>query len=155
MKKAMLYISLIMSAVYAVAVCLVVALQETIRSAAGMSEEMEMDFLIPVWDLFICLIVLVAAIAFGVLLLRAAERMQMNVETAAVIVLSILIVLMPWIFGLGYVVQFRYYGYSIGAYGAAAYSLIHQGITGCNPLLVFAMLLQIIHAGISLGKKGR
>ncbi len=154
MKKAMLYISLIMSVIYAVAVGLVIALQEPIRNAQGILAEA--PFMLPVPGLFVCIVMLAAVIVFAVLLLRADDNnMRAHMETAAVVVFSVLIVLMPWIFALVSVMQVRYYSYTAGAMGVAAYGVLQQGIATCNPFLVFAMLLQIIYAGISLGKKGR
>lgn len=155
MKRAMLYISLIMSVVYAVAVGFVIALQGPIRKAQGFIYDYEeAPFMLPVPVLFICIVMIAAAIVFAVLLLRADYNMRVHMETAAVIVFSVLIVLMPWIFNLVMVMQVRYYSYTVGAMGVAAYSVLQQGIAACNPLLVFAMLLQVIYAGISLGKKG-
>lgn len=155
MKKPILYISLAMSAIYAVAVCLCVVFQKALISGLG-GFRAEVDFMIPVADLCSCVIMVVLAVALNLLLLRAADDMRMNMEMAALIVFSILIIFMPWIFSLEQAMQFRYYAYLSGAEVAAAYSVIHMGIaTGCNPLLVFSMLLQTIHAGISLGRKGR
>lgn len=155
MKKAMLYISLIMSVVYAVTVGLVIALQEPIRNAQGIYGESEVPFMIPVPNIFICIVMIAAAIVFNILLQRAVDDIRTNIETVVVIVFSVLIVLMPWIFNLAMVMQVRYYSLTAGAMEVAACSVLQQGITACNPFLVLAMLLQIIHAGISLGKKGR
>lgn len=156
MKKAMLYISLIMSAIYAVAVSLVIALQAPIRNAQGFYAEAEAPFIIPVPGLFVCIVMLAAVIVFDVLLLREDDNnMRAHMETTVVAMFSVLIVLMPWIFGLVSVIQVRYYSYTVGAMGVAAYGVLQQGIAACNPVLVFAMLLQVIYAGISLGKKGR
>lgn len=130
MKKAMLYISL-----YA---------------------EVKAPFILPVAGLFVCIVMLAAVIVFAVLLLRADDNnMQAHMETAAVVVFAVLIVLMPWIFALLSVIQVQYYSNTAGAMGVAAYSVLQQGIAACNPILVFSMLLQIIYAGISLGRKGR
>lgn len=153
MKKAMLYISLIMSGIYAVAVCFVIALQELLRNAQGFKEQV--PFIIPVPSVFLTIIMVMMVVVFDILLLRSADDMRTHIETAAVVVLSVFMVFMPWIFNLGMIIQVRYYAYSIGAMGVAAYNLLHQGITACNPILVFSMLLQIVYAGISLGRKGR
>lgn len=155
MKKAMLYISLIMSVIYAVAVILVIALQESIMNAWGISGESEVPFMIPVTNLFICIVMIAATIVFNILLQRAVDDIRTNIETVVMVVFSILIVLMPWISSLTMAMQVRYYSYTAGAMAIAACSVLQQGIAGCNPILVFSMLLQIIHAGISLGKKGR
>ncbi len=155
MKKAMLYISLIMSVIYAVAVGLVIVLQEPIRNAQGIFWESEVPFMIPVPNLFICIVMIAAAIVFDILLQRAVDDIRANIETVAVVVFSILIVLMPWISNLTMAMQVRYYSYTAGAMEVAACSILQQGIAACNPILAFSMLLQIIHAGISLGRKGR
>lgn len=155
MKKAMLYISIIMSVVYAVAVGFVIALQGSVRKAQGFIYDYEeAPFMLPVPVLFICIVMIAAVIVFAVLLLRANDNMRVHMETAAVIVLSVLIVLMPWIFHLAMVIQVWYYSYTVGAMGVVAYNMLQRGIAACNPLLVFAMLLQVIYTGISLGKKG-
>ena len=155
LKKVMLYLSLIMAVVYATAVCLVIVLQEPIRNAQGLNGEGEFPFIIPVPMLIICIVMTAAVVIFNILLMRAAEDMRSNMETAAMIVLSVFIVLMSWIFNLGILIQLPYYMYSVGAMGVAAYNVLQQGITACNPVLVFSMLLQVVHAGISLGRKGR
>ena len=153
MKKAMLYISLIMSVIYAVAVGLVIALQEPLRNRQGI--QAEVPFIIPVPGLFVCVVMIAAAVVFDILLLRAVDDMRTHIETAAVVVFSVLIVIMPWIFNLVMAIQMYFYAYSVGAVGVAAYNLLQLGMAACNPVLIFAMLLQVIYAGISLGKKGR
>ena len=119
MKKAMLYISIVMSVIYAAAVCLVIVFQKAIGGSmiGGMSGEFPLE--------------------------------------GGPIVVSLLIVLMPWITGLGNILQSNYYARIIGVNGLAAYNIVAQGIAACNPLLIFSMLLQVIYGGISLGGKGR
>ena len=138
MKKAMLYISIVMSVIYAAAVCLVIVFQKAIGGSmiGGMSGEI--PFVVPGFSLFIC-----------------ADDERTVMETAALIVFSVLIVLMPWITGLGNILQSNYYARIIGVNGLAAYNIVAQGIAACNPLLIFSMLLQVIYGGISLGGKGR
>lgn len=155
MKKPMLYLSLAISVIYALAVCLVVVFQKALIRGLG-DFRAEVPFMVPMADLCSCMIMAVLAVVLNLLLLRAADDMRTNMEMAALVVFSVLIIFMPWISNLGQAIQFRYYAYLFSAEAAAAYSLIHIGIVaGCNPFLVFAMLLQIIYAGISLGRKGR
>ncbi len=154
MKKAMLYISIVMSVIYAAAVCLVIVFQKAIGGSmiGGMSGEI--PFVVPGFSLFICAVTVIVSIVFNVLLQRTADDERTVMETAALIVFSLLIVLMPWITGLGNILQSNYYARIIGVNGLAAYNIVAQGIAACNPLLIFSMLLQVIYGGISLGGKG-
>lgn len=154
MKKVMLYLSLVMSVIYAVAVVLMIVLQDAVRKASGWNVE-ETTFLLPVTDIVVCIVTLVITAAFSIILLKKGKDVQANMETAVMILFSIFIVFLPWIGNLLFIPQWNYYVYSMGADGVAAYNVLHSSITGCSPLLVFAMLLLIIHAGISLGRKGR
>lgn len=101
MKKAMLYISIVMSVIYAAAVCLVIVFQKAIGGSmiGGMSGEI--PFVVPGFSLFICAVTVIVSIVFNVLLQRTADDERTVMETAALIVFSLLIVLMPWITGLG------------------------------------------------------
>lgn len=152
MKKTILHISLIMSIIYAAAVCLAVVLQKAFMKGQGIMEE-GMPFIVPSAEMLACAVMTAVSVIFYVLLLRVWDDMRTHMETTALVVHSILIVLMPWIFNLGAVIQFRYYAYSIGVNGVTAYSVVSRMIAGCNPLLVFSMLLQVIYAGITLGGK--
>ena len=154
MKKVMLYLSLAMSVIYVVAVALMIVMQDVVRKASGWNVE-ETIFLLPVTDIAICIVTLVITAAFSILLLKRGQDVQANIETAVIILFSIFIVFLPWIGNLLFIPQYNYYVYSMGSDGVAAYSVLHSSITGCGPFLVFAMLLLIIHAGISLGRRGR
>lgn len=155
MKKAMLYISIVMSVIYAAAVCLVIVFQKAIGGSMIRGMSGEIPFVVPGFSLFICAVTVIVSIVFNVLLQRTADDERTVMETAALIVFSVLIVLMPWITGLGNILQSNYYARIVGTNGLAAYNIVAQGIAACNPLLIFSMLLQVIYGGISLGGKGR
>lgn len=155
-EERLLHISFILSVIYAGAVALVIVLQRPIENALGILRVIELPFVIPVSIIFVCIMMIAATIVINILLRRAVDDTRTNIEKVAMVVLSILIVLMPLIFNLSMAMQASYYYRIVGAMGREfeACGFIQQGINICNRILILAMLLQIIHAGISLGKKG-
>lgn len=152
MKKIMLYISLAMSVLYILAVVMVVMAQDSIKVQYGI--QFETPFTIPTEDLIVSCVFAAITIVFAILLMRAENAMKTTVEISALIVLVVVFVGAPFLENIAVVMHNIHYA-SRGTEQLAAYSVVRSAMGWCRPILIFAQVLLITYAGISLGRKER
>ena len=152
MKRIMLYISLVASALYILLVVITVAAQDNIKMQYGLL--METPFIVPVEDLALCAVLAMITIVLAILLMRIENVPRTTIEVVTLIVLMVVLVGSPFLENIVAVIWNMHYSMQ-GTEQLAAYSVIRSSMGWCKPILMFSQLLLITFAGISLGRKER
>ncbi|MBQ8189698.1 MAG: hypothetical protein IJZ44_07975 [Lachnospiraceae bacterium] len=152
MKRIMLYISLVASALYILLVVITVAAQDNIKMQYGL--RMETPFIVPVEDLILCAVLAMITIVLAILLMRIENVPRTTIEVVTLIVLMVVLVGSPFLENIVAIIWNMHYSMQ-GTEQLAAYSVIRSAMEWCRPILTFAQLLLITYAGISLGRKER
>ncbi len=151
MKKAMLYGSIVMTVIYAVALFIVIAFQKMFQSAYGGSESL--PFVLPMTDIVIKGIGILVVLGMAVLLLKFSERGEVQGEIPVIVINILWLTCGNWVAMVINMMNNMRYARLSGADTLASYSVLHMLMNSCGPLLIFAQLLLLLYAGISLGRK--
>lgn len=149
MKKAMLYGSMVMSVVYALALAVVITFQDVFRPVYGASG---LPFVLPVSDIVRETIVILAVLCMAVFLLKFSENGNIRGEIPVIVINILWLTCGSWVTAVMNVMDNMRYA-AAGAEMMASYAMMRLIMGNCRPFLVFAQLLLILYAGISLGRK--
>lgn len=152
MKKTVLYISMVMICIYAIAIGFVILGQNFIKEAMGITD-ISGVFILPAGELLIYLIGTLITILFNILLQKTMEKIQTSMENAVIIISTIWLIICPWILEVLRVFQSMRYSVLGGDSAVADYAVVHNALANCTSILSCAMILLIIFAAISVGSK--
>lgn len=152
MKKILLHVSLAFTVAYVLLSAAVLAFQRELKYLWGVSEEVVASDVYPLLQIAGVVVTAAIAILFYFLLLNAEKSLKAWAETTAVVVLTAVLLVSPYLLLAGNVVEngiLAQYGPSM----IANYSVLSSLLSIVRPLSYVPYLLMIIFSGISIGVK--
>lgn len=147
--KKILYGSIVMSIIYALVLVGTVVFQKGIRSVSANGD---LPFVLPMSALLPEIMILLIVLAMALFLLNFSERDNRRGEIPVIVINILWLTCGSWITAYINVMENIRYG-TAGTEMLASYSILYAAMGKCRPFLVFAQLLLILYAGISLGEK--
>lgn len=153
-KKGLLHLSLTFLVFYVLASAAVLAFQMPLKMLLANSQEIVGIPIFPPLQILGIGITAVVGVVFYLLLLKGSDRPDLSVELAAVIVLSVILLVSPYVLLTGSMIEnsmFAQYGVNM----VANYSVLTSLLSFVRPISYAPYLLMIVYSAVLIGQKKR